>query len=132
MRSVPSAQCVVRRILTAVLLPLSFAWGACALSEAQVQQVIMLPDPTPRPPDLQREYGDDPVARARQQQLALLKKAQLRQEVVVATDRLVLLATELRDGAAKHEAGTSMRPGAVKAEEIEKLAKKVKEDTKLQ
>lgn len=97
-----------------------------------MQQQIYLPDPTPRPPDLQRQYGDDPVARARQQQMALIKKAQRRQEVLAATDRLVLLAAELRDEAAKHEAGRSMRTNAGKAEQIEKLAKTVKEDTKLQ
>lgn len=99
---------------------------------AQVQQQIYLPDPTPRPPDLQREYGDDPVARARQQQIALLKKAQRRQEVLAATDRLILLAAELRNEAAQHEAGRSMKANAAKAEQIEKLAKTVKEDTKLQ
>ena len=97
-----------------------------------MQQQIYLPDPTPRPPDLQREYGDDPVSRARQQQIALIKKEQRRQEVVTATDRLILLAGELRDEAAKHETGSSMRARAVKAEEIEKLAKKVKENSKLQ
>lgn len=99
---------------------------------AQVQQQIYLPDPTPRPPDLQREYGDDPVSRARQQQIALIRKAQRRQEILTTTDRLILLAAELRDETVKHETGTSMRANAVKAEQIEKLAKTVKEDTKLQ
>ena len=133
MRSVPAAWCVVRRILTAAVLPGALFWCSIAQPEpAQVQQQIYLPDPTPRPPDLQREYGDDPVSRARQQQIALMKKSQRRQEVLAATDRLMLLAEEMRDEAAKHEAGRSMRTNAAKAEQIEKLAKIVKEDTKLQ
>jgi hypothetical protein len=131
-RSVP-AWCVVRRILTAAVLPGALLWCAVGQPEPpQVQQQIYLPDPTPRPPDLQRQYGDDPVSRARQQQIVLIRKAQQRQDVITATDRLILLAAELRDETAKHEAGSSMRARAVKAEEIEKLAKKVKEDSKLQ
>lgn len=132
MRNVRAARRVVRRILLAVFLAASFAWGTFVQSGAQVQQMIMIPDPTPRPPDLQREYGDDPVARARQLQIALLKRTQRRQKIVAATDKLVLLTEELRDASAKSEKGSSTRPGAVKAEEIEKLAKKVKEDSKLQ
>ena len=128
MRSVPAVWCVVRRILTAAVLPGALLWCAVGQPEpAQVQQQIYLPDPTPRPPDLQREYGDDPVSRARQQQIALIRKAQRRQGILAATDRLILLAAELRD-----ETGSSMSARAVKAEEIEKLAKKVKEDSKLQ
>jgi hypothetical protein len=131
--SVPAAWCVVRRILTAAILPGVLLWCAVGQAEpAQVQQQIYLPDPTPRPPDLQRQYGDDPVSRARQQQIALIRKEQRRQEILTATDRLILLAAELRDETVKHETGSSMKARAVKAEEIEKLAKKVKEDSKLQ
>jgi hypothetical protein len=132
-RSVPAVWCVVRRILTAAVLPGALLWCAVGQPEpAQVQQQIYLPDPTPRPPDLQREYGDDPVSRARQQQIALIRKAQRRQEILTTTDRLILLAAELRDETVKHETGSSMKARSVKAEEIERLAKKVKEDSKLQ
>jgi hypothetical protein len=93
---------------------------------------LNLPDPTPRPPDLERKYSTDPAEAARQQQQAALKAAQIRQQVMTATDKLVSLTQELEADVAKREHGTAMTPQVVKVEQIEKLAKTVKDRTKAQ
>jgi hypothetical protein len=122
-----------RKALATLLV--AFIFSVCSLAQTQSQkppQQLNLPDPTPRPPDLERQYGSDPVELARQQQLAALKIAQLRQQVIQATDKLLQLAQELETDVKKRENGTTMMPQVIKAEQIEKLAKSVKERTKLQ
>jgi hypothetical protein len=96
----------------------------------QHSQSIYLPDPTPRPPDLQRQYGDDPAQRAREEQAAKLRKALMMQQVVTETNALSVLAQELKDEMGKREKGTSFTPAFLKVEEIEKRAKKLKENMK--
>jgi hypothetical protein len=103
---------------------------AAAAGNAQHSQSIYLPDPTPRPPDLQREYGDDPVARARQREEARLRSSMRLQEVVSATNQLTVLAQQLKDQMDKRDKGTPMSAEMVKTEQIEKLAKKIKETMK--
>ena len=122
-----------RRILAAALLLCVFC--VVAVSQTQpgpTQQNIMLKDPTPRPPDLQKEYGGDPADQARQQQAALLRNAQLREQVVKATTKLCQLAQDLRDDVAKGGKNTPAGLNATRASQIEKLAKSVKEKTQMQ
>jgi hypothetical protein len=121
-----------QQILTALMMVSVYCGGAVAQASKPPVQPLNLPDPTPRPPDLERQYGGDPSELARQQQLAALKAAQLRQQVVIATDKLLLLAQELETGVKKRENGAAMTPQMIKAEQIEKLAKTVKERTKSQ
>lgn len=115
---------ITRIAATALLL------GATAAGSAQHSQSIYLPDPTPRPPDLQREYGDDPVARARQREEARLRSNMRLQEVISATNQLTLLAAQLKDEMDRHDKGGPMSAEMVKTEQIEKLAKKIKETMK--
>jgi len=97
-----------------------------------VPQSINLPNPTPRDRDLHDVYKDDPTEKIRQQQAAMIRQAQLRQQAVVATDRLAQLAAQLKDDMEKHEVGGPLNPYAQKAAEIEKLAKTVKNSMKSQ
>jgi hypothetical protein len=106
--------------------------SASAQATKPAQQPLYLPDPTPRPPDLERQYGSDPAELARQEQLTALRAAQLRLQVVQATDKLLQLAQELKAEVNQHENGTLMTLQITKAEQIEKLAKSVKEKTKAQ
>ncbi len=92
-------------------------------------QNITLKDPTPRPPDLQRQYADNPVARAKQQQAALAQSELRRQQVLAAMNKLVLLTQELKDEMAKN-AAASTNPDSIKAQEIEKLARQVRKEMK--
>jgi hypothetical protein len=112
---------------------LSYGLCYCAAQQQQGSQRIYLPDPTPRPPDLHDKYKDDPLERARQQQAAQLRQAQLRQQLTAATDRMAQLAQQLKDEMAKDDKDNSpLSVNAQKAAEIEKLAKTVKNTMKSQ
>src|SRR5437763_7585292 len=95
----------------------------------QVNQQIYLPDPTPRPIDLHKKYGDnnDAAERLKQQQLAMQKVAERRQEIESEADKLVVLARELQSQFAERSKDGPKGMGAAKAQQIEKLAKSVKE-----
>jgi hypothetical protein len=96
------------------------------------QQNIMLKDPTPRPPDLDKVYGTDPAEQARLQAAATLRNAQIREQVVKATDKLCQLAQELRDDVNRGGKDTPSSLNAAKAAKIEKLAKSVREKMQMQ
>jgi HAMP domain-containing protein len=96
------------------------------------ERKLVLPNPTPRPPDLKKIYEEDPAEKARQQQSAMLRAAQQREQVKSATSRLAELAQQLKDDMEKHEPGGPLGPDAQKAAEIEKLAKTVKNTMKSQ
>lgn len=118
-------------LVAAILVSMS-----CAVVHAQSTkpppQQLNLHDPTPRPPDLEKQYSTDPAEQARQQQQAAIKVAQIRQQVIFATDKLIQLTQDLETGIAKRQNGTAMTPQVVEAEQIEKLAKSVKEKTRAQ
>ena len=120
--------------LCTILAAAAFLCASTLLAIAQQQpgpapQHLELKDPTPRPPDLKKQYEDDPASQAKQQQAAILKNAQLREKVAKDTDKLCQLAQELRDDVAK-EPQTSRN--AAKAAQIEKLAKSVREKMQMQ
>jgi len=118
----------IRRILLAVMIAGGRALATPFLS-GQVNQQIYLPDPTPRPIDLHKKYGDnnDAAERLKQQQLAIQRVAQQRQEIESETDKLVVLARELQIEFAQRSKDSPKGLGAAKAQQIEKLAKSVKE-----
>lgn len=93
----------------------------------RIENSHIIPDPTPRPPDIRKQYDDDPIERRKLEQATAVKN-KLRQERVIAdTDKLVLLAQQLRAEIAKGDKGGAAYPQAIKAEAIEKLAKQVKD-----
>jgi glucose-6-phosphate-specific signal transduction histidine kinase len=97
------------------------------------QSPLVLKDPTPRPPDLEKEYGAGADNQARQKQAAaLLRNAQIREQVVKATDKLRQLAQELHDDVAKSTTDIYTAQNAGKAAQIQKLAKTIKEKTQMQ
>jgi hypothetical protein len=93
---------------------------------------LTLKDPTPRPPDLKKQYESDPADRARQQQAAMLRNAQIMEQVAKSTDKLCQLAQELRDEVANGAKDTPGGVNAAKAAQIEKLAKGVREKMQMQ
>ncbi|MBB5345974.1 hypothetical protein [Tunturibacter empetritectus] len=117
----------IRRLIAVAAV----SYGLYYVAAAQNQQ-IYLPNPTPRDPDLHDKYKEDPLEKVRQQQAAQLRKAQVRQQVAAATDRLVRLAQQLKDEMEKGDKGSPLSVSAQKAAEIEKLAKTVKNSMKSQ
>ena len=124
----------IRRIVVAVAIVGGLTFRSAVLSGQTTNQQIYLPDPTPRPVDLHRQYGDnsDPVERLKQQQLSLQKVAQRRQEIESETDKLVVLARELVIELAQRDKDSPKGLGVAKAQQIEKLAKSVKEKMQTQ
>ena len=118
----------IRFVLCAV--PLG-AGAASAQDSNPPPRQVMLTDPTPRPPDLQRQYSQDP-AEVKKRQEALLLQNQLRaREIWLEANQILFLAQQLQDEMIKHSRGDSMALSAVKAGDIEKLAKSVKEKLKV-
>jgi hypothetical protein len=103
-----------------------FAFAPLARAQGTPSLGHQLPNPTPRPPDLQRMYDKDPAIREKMLK-AIAVKNELRQEKLVSTtDKLVLLAHDLKDRVAK-QGNSSISMESDTAEEIERLAKVVKE-----
>ena len=127
MRSLAGSLRAIRRFRAAAILMCAF------VAVSQTQQHIELKDPTPRPPDLQKEYGTNAEDQAKQKQAAaLLRNAQIRDQVVRATNKLVELAQELNDDVVKNTTDTYPAKNVSKAAQIEKLAKGIKEKTQTQ
>jgi len=96
------------------------------------QQTLTLKDPTPRPPDLVKIYGSGQADQAKEQQAAALKSAQIHQQVVEASNKLYLLAQQLRDDVTSGGKDPRTSLNAAKAAQIEKLARAVREKTRQQ
>ncbi len=112
--------------------------AACALSPAAAHaqggpptQIVSIPNPTPRPADPHDIFRDDPVARVRQQQLLALKRTQMHSQVVTDTNNILMLAQLIREHQATEASATNAAGSdIIGAEQIEKLAKRVKDNSK--
>lgn len=120
------------RILFGSVLLCAFCAASLPQQQGPTQQSIQLKDPTPRPPDLEKIYGSGQPDQAKQQEAAALKSAQVRQQVVEATNKLYLLAQQLHDDVASTGKDPRTSLNAAKAAQIEKLAKSVREKTRMQ
>ena len=85
----------------------------------------------PPSPDVETpEEYEARIRRAREEQAAKLRKAMMREQVLTETNELSVLAQELKDEVGKRDQTASFTPAFVKVEEIEKLAKKLKDNLK--
>jgi hypothetical protein len=119
-------------LAAAVLLCASMLPAHAQQQPGPTQQTLTLKDPTPRPPDLEKIYGQGQGDQAKEQQAAALKSAQIHQQVVDASNKLYLLAQQLRDDVASGNKDSRTSHNAAKAAQIEKLAKTVREKTRTQ
>src|SRR6516165_2664211 len=72
--------------LSTILIAAPFLCASTLMATAQqspgpAPQHLELKDPTPRPPDLKKQYENDPADKARQQQAAMLRNAQIMEQV---------------------------------------------------
>ena len=94
---------------------------------------VILPNPTPRPADPHDVFRDDSALRAREQQAIALKRAKMHAQMVIDTKDILVLAQQIRDHRINHDAGgTATGSDLVSAQQIEKLAKQVKENANIQ
>jgi hypothetical protein len=127
----PSLRCKLLAVAAAFFFASALP-GVAQQQGSATQQNIQLKDPTPRPPDLQKIYGNSPADQAKQQEAAALKNAQIRQQVVDASNKLSQLAQQLRDDVSASGRDSRSSANAAKAAQIEKLAKAVREKTRQQ
>jgi hypothetical protein len=117
--------------LTLVGMTTLAAFGTVAAAQGNKSQVVMLPDPTPRQPDLEQKYSQPSVSGTTADHAAIVLNQQRQALIVRASNQLVSLAAALNDGILKHEQGTSLAPEVQIADLIEKLAKNVNTSVKL-
>lgn len=116
----------------ALLLSSGFHCTAAPAQTNAVRQPLYLPDPTPRPPDLEKIYADDPAQKAREQQMIRIENAKRRMEITTYTDGIAALAEQLRESLRQSAAENDPALNARKVAEIQKLAKAIKNLEKLQ
>jgi hypothetical protein len=89
---------------------------------------VIIPNPTPREPDLEKVYGDDSKDQKKQQTLSL--QGQLRaREIWLESNQILLLAQQLQQEVVTKKSA-SMAANAAKVGQIEKLAQSVQEKMK--
>ena len=90
---------------------------------------VIIPNPTPRQPDLTQVYGDTQADQEKQQELSL--EIQLRaREIWLESNQILLLAQQLQQEVLPGKKSAPMAANAAKAGQIEKLAKSVQEKLK--
>jgi hypothetical protein len=118
-----------RFILCALILCAGTAFGQS--NENPPSSHVVIPNPTPRQPDLEKVYADNPADQKKQQ--ALLLQSQLRaREIWLESNQILLLAQQLQQEIDSGKKSASMASNAVKVGKIEKLAQSVQEKMKVQ
>jgi len=108
---------------------LSWSRTVPAQNQPPASTHVIIPNPTPRPPDLQQELENDP---AKDKQKALSLQGQLRaREIWLQSNQILLLAQQLQvevNSGKKDPA--PMSQDAAKVAQIEKLARSIQEKMK--
>ncbi len=86
-------------------------------------QVIYLPDPTPRTPDLSLKYGDNSQAGTSTQEAVEHRNQKRRELTVWAADQLVALSMHLQADVTQPKTSPNTADAAANAQKIEQLAK---------
>lgn len=112
------------------LLGALFLYPNAVHGQEQQPTHVVIPNPTPRPPDLERELRS-PTDQRKQQANAM--ESQLRaREVWLESNQILLLAQQLEQELVTGKKPTSMSVKAAKVAKIEKLAQSVQEKMKMQ
>jgi len=93
----------------------------------KVENPHVLMDPTPRQPDYRKKYDQDPAELKKLRQADMLKNQMRQQKMESDTQKLVQLAEEVKKEMTDNRSGAPKYAEAMKVEEIEKLAKNVKQ-----
>jgi hypothetical protein len=85
---------------------------------------VIIPNPTPRQPDLEKIYGDNQTDQKKEETLSLQNQLRAR-EIWLESNQILLLAQQLQQEILSAKKTTSMAANAAKAGKIEKLAQSV-------
>ena len=112
------------------LLGALFLYPTAVHGQEQQPTHVVIPNPTPRPPDLERELGSRCDQGKRK---ANAIESQLRaREVWLESNQILLLAQQLELELVSGKKSTPMSVKAAKVAKIEKLAQTVQEKMKMQ
>jgi hypothetical protein len=107
--------------------------SAATLGQNQPQPLnhVVIPNPTPRPPDLKQALGDSPADQKKRATVSLQSQLRAR-EVWLESNQILLLAQQLQQEILSAKRSTSMAVNAAKVAKIEKLAQSVQQQVKMQ
>src|SRR5579859_6063186 len=88
---------------------------------------VIIPNPTPRPNDLEQVYGDNSKDAKKQKDLSIQNQLRAR-EIWLESNQILLLAQQLQQDVSGKK---SMSANATKVTQIEKLARSVQEKMKI-
>ena len=92
---------------------------------------VIIPNPTPRPPDLKQQLGDSPADQKKEATLSIQSQLRAR-EIWLESNQILLLAQQLQQEVLSDKKSTSMAANAAKVAKIEKLAQSVQQKMKTQ
>jgi hypothetical protein len=104
---------------------------AATFGQEQNPTHVVIPNPTPRPPDLKQQFGDNPADQKKREAVWLENQLRAR-EVWLESNQILLLAQQLQQEIVSRKKSTSMAADAAKVAKIEKLARTVQENMKMQ
>jgi len=117
---------LARFILGALVLCAGAAFGQ---NQNPPSSHVIIPNPTPREPDLEKIYGDNFTDQKKQQALSLQSQLRAR-EIWLESNQILLLAQQLQQEVVSGKESRSMAANASKVAKIEKLAQSVQEKMK--
>ena len=116
----------IKSALPCVLLILLIRVQASAQNQPVPSNHVYIPNPTPRPPDLQQEFDND--SKDQKKQDALSVQGQLRaREIWLESNQILLLTQQLDQEINSNKKSPSIGTSATKVGQVEKLARSIQE-----
>ena len=126
MRVLAASSGIKRLIMCGLMLWTGFGLGQ---NQPPTNNHVIIPNPTPRDPDLEQVYGNDADGQKKAQRQTI--QAQLRaREIWLESNQILLLAQQLQQEVGPGEKSQPMALNAAKVAKIEKLARSVEEKMK--
>jgi hypothetical protein len=117
--------------LTSLFLGTLMIWAEVADGQNPPASHVIIPNPTPRQPDLEKVYGDDASGRKKKDVLSVQSQLRAR-EIWLESNQILLLAQQLQQEMHAGRKSGAMTSSAAKVGKIEKLAQSVQEKMKTQ
>lgn len=116
------AQVAKLRLACIALSGLLIASG-CGFAQNPPSSHVIIPNPTPRDPDLRQEFAKEPDSMQKKKTLLQMQNELRAREVWLEANQILYLAQQLELAMDPSKQDTSMAANAAKAGEIAKLAK---------
>jgi hypothetical protein len=91
---------------------------------------VIIPNPTPRPPDLLQEFGDNPADQKKNDVMSIQNQLRAR-EIWLESNQILLLAQQLQQQLVADKKSLATPSNTAKVAKIEKLAQSVQEKMKV-